>query len=118
LVKTVHGQAWGVQCTSMQLAGSSTSIRGDHIVLYIYALMEMLSRPFHPDFVINMDESGFPSWPLKGTRKNCVFLQNSTVKLRFFEKRDANVVRCEHNNKCRGAVDLLMSIHPPWAAIK
>jgi hypothetical protein len=39
-----------------------------------------------------MNESGFISRPLKGTRKNCVFLQNSTVKPRFLEKPSANHV--------------------------
>jgi hypothetical protein len=78
------------RCDSREVV--RTSICGDHIVPYIDALAEMLSRPFHPDLVINIDESVFISRPLKGTRKNCVFLQNSTVKPRFLEKPDANHV--------------------------
>jgi hypothetical protein len=68
------------------------SIRRDQIGQYIDALAEMLSRPLHPDLVTNMDESSFISWPLKGTSKNCVFLQNSMVKPRCFEKPDAKHV--------------------------
>jgi hypothetical protein len=52
----------------------------------------MLSQSFHPDLIINMDESGFTGRPLKGTQKNCVFSRDRPIKPRFLERQDANHV--------------------------
>jgi hypothetical protein len=56
----------------------------------IDSVAEMFSHPFHPDLVINMDEMGFISRLLKGSRKNCVLIQNATMNPWFLKKPDAN----------------------------
>jgi hypothetical protein len=50
----------------------------------------MLSHECHADFIIKMDESGFPARPAKEIQKNGVFSGNCPIKPRFFERQDAN----------------------------
>jgi hypothetical protein len=57
-----------------------------------YLLLNMVSGPFHPDLILNMDESGFTQRLLKGTQKNSVFLGMVEIKPRFLAVHDANHV--------------------------
>jgi hypothetical protein len=52
----------------------------------------MASSEFHPDLVINMDESGFYQTPLKNSRKNFVFIGTEKPRPRFLEVPDGNHV--------------------------
>jgi hypothetical protein len=40
----------------------------------------MVSRPFYPDLILNMGESGLTQKPLKGTQKTCAFLRTMDIK--------------------------------------
>jgi hypothetical protein len=65
-------------------------VEGNHA--YLDTLADMLSQEFHPDLIINMDESWLTARSSKGSQKNCVFFGDSSVKPHFLEKQDVNYV--------------------------
>jgi hypothetical protein len=85
-----HGDLAVRRCDSREAARAD--VCRDQITPYIDALKDIVSQPFHPDLVINMDETGFTARPLKGARKNCVFSRGRSVPPRFLEAQDASHV--------------------------
>jgi hypothetical protein len=65
-------------------------VRREQLTPYLDALTNVLSHPFHPDLIANMDESGFTTRPLKGTQKNCVFSRERWTRPRFLETQNGN----------------------------
>jgi hypothetical protein len=66
------------------------AVAKEDVLPYIENSQRMISGEFHPDLVINMNESGFCQRPLKASQENCVFIRTEETKPRFLEVRDAN----------------------------
>lgn len=60
------------------------------INLYFNQLIEALNKISNYSLVVNMDESGFYSRPLKNTSQNCCFISGCTIPPAFREVQDAS----------------------------
>jgi hypothetical protein len=78
------------RCDSREAARAE--VRREQTTPYLDALTDVLSHPHHPDLIINMDESGFTTRPLKGIQKNCVFSRDRSTSPRFLETQEGNHV--------------------------
>jgi hypothetical protein len=84
-----HAQIAVRRCDSREVARAA--MHREHVASYIDALIRMLTQEFHPDLILNMDESAWTSRPLKGEQKN-VFCCDTPIQPQFLENQDVNHV--------------------------
>jgi hypothetical protein len=66
------------------------AVTKEDVLRYLENLERIVSGEFHPDLVINMDESRLCQRPLKDSQRNCVFIRTEETRPKFLHVPNGN----------------------------